>query len=141
VPSWRTADRCRPLAVARENVGHGNFGDVIQDAMVMVPGVSDREVAEKAREFTARFYEEVDSPPAEVADRHRSCRCRGHRVLRKKLRGVIAFHEQCRRGPPLVAMTDRLRHKLGLSATRPPAQRPEPHRPPTSLPAAPNSQR
>lgn len=108
------------LSQPRESVGHGNFGDVVQDALVLVPQEGDTAATEqRARDFAARYYEETwIHRPLKSLGRIAPVDAAGHRVLRKKLRGVVLFHEACAAGVGSVLEYDfnRLRHKLGLSA-------------------------
>jgi tetratricopeptide (TPR) repeat protein len=115
------------LSEGLEKVGHAAFADVVLEAVVFPVGVTDKAVAEaRIREHAERFFEETWVhrplrslnliPPVDAA---------GHRTLRKKLRGVIQFLQDCAAGGIVSAYDfDRLRRKLGLLGEAPAAAPP-----------------
>jgi hypothetical protein len=100
-----------------------NFNEVLAEAMV-IPTASDKEQAEPVmRTALERHFEEVwvhrplhalgGVPPVDAA---------GHAGLRKKLRGVVQFLEECAAISQQPYDFDRLRRKLGLLAAAAPAE-------------------
>jgi tetratricopeptide (TPR) repeat protein len=105
------------LTEGAERVTHGNFGDVVLEAVVYVPGVKEKEQVEKyARDHAGRFFEETwIHRPLKSLGRIAPVDAAGHRVLRKKLRGVVQFLQECAVGGMVETYDfDRLRRKLGL---------------------------
>ena len=100
--------------------------------MAFPVGVSDKDEAEKqVREHAEKYFEETwihkplrslsGVPPIDAA---------GHTVLRKKLRGVIQFLEDCASGGILANYDfNRLRRKLGLLGAVAPAEKEVPGQP------------
>src|SRR5262249_25208448 len=95
--------------------GPANFSEVLADALVFPVGLNDpTEVERRVREQVQKYFEDVwihrplrslgSVPPVDAA---------GHGTLRKKLRGVIQFLQDCTRGAQPYDY-DRLRRKLGL---------------------------
>jgi tetratricopeptide (TPR) repeat protein len=112
------------LSPGVERVAPATFSDVVLEAVAFPVGVSDKAKAEQgAREFAARHFEETwlhrplkslsGVPPVDAA---------GHRTLRKKLRGVVQFLQECAVGGIVQSYDfDRLRRKLGLLGAAPAA--------------------
>jgi tetratricopeptide (TPR) repeat protein len=105
------------LVVRDSRVLRGNFGDVVTEAVVLPSRPAAREDLEpRVRARAEQFFEGTwlqrplrslnGIPPIDAA---------GHGVLRKKLRGVVQFLEDCAAGTSLqVYDFGRLRRKLGL---------------------------
>jgi tetratricopeptide (TPR) repeat protein len=96
------------------------FHEVVTEAAVFPVGaVEDKdEAAQRAVEQVGKYYEETwIHRPRKSLSNIAPVDAAGSPRLKKKLRGVIAFIEECARGG-LVAeyQFDRLRRKLGLSA-------------------------
>jgi tetratricopeptide (TPR) repeat protein len=96
--------------------GPANFADTLADALIFPIGAKDDADARKqVRDYVQRYFEETwihrplkslnNVPPVDAA---------GHGVLRKKLRGVLQFVQQCASGGTEPYEFDRLRRKLGL---------------------------
>lgn len=117
------------LSPARPATGPANFHDVLAGALFFPVHATDAEQARaRVEEATRRYFEEkwIHKPrhslglvsPVDAA---------GHAVLRKKLRGVIRFIEECAAPSGALAYDfNRLRRKLGLTAEQPPAGEPRP---------------
>jgi hypothetical protein len=135
-PSKESLDRARRdleqragavLSEAQLRTDHGTFGDVVIEAMVFPMGtMTEEEVQRKITENAGRYFEETWAhrplkslsliPPIDAA---------GSATLRKKLRGVIQFLQECAAPGPVSGYDfDRLRHKLGLTEDRPAAPAP-----------------
>jgi tetratricopeptide (TPR) repeat protein len=106
------------LSDGQARVGRPAFDDVVAEALIFPVGLSDKAEAERRIETAARqFFEETwlhrplrslnGIPPIDAA---------GHAVLRKKLRGVVQFLQDCAAGGALHEYDfDRVRRKLGLA--------------------------
>jgi tetratricopeptide (TPR) repeat protein len=115
------------LTEGAERVTHGNYGDVVLEAVVFVPGVKEKEQVEQyVRDYAGRFFEDTwIHRPLKSLNRVPPVDAAGHRTLRKKLRGVVQFLQECAVGGVVEAYDfDRLRRKLGLlgGAAAPPAE-------------------
>jgi tetratricopeptide (TPR) repeat protein len=107
------------LSEGHPRVSCAPFTDIITEALVFPVGVADKAEADRRiRTRAEAFFEETwlhrplkslnGIPPIDAA---------GHAVLRKKLRGVAGFLEQCAADGALqVYDFGRLRRKLGLAA-------------------------
>jgi tetratricopeptide (TPR) repeat protein len=104
------------LSEAQVGRGPANFGDVMLETLAFPIGTTDQALAEKrVREHVQRYFEETwihrplrslsGIPPVDAA---------GHGGLRKKLRGVVQFLQDCAASGPQSYDFDRLRRKLGL---------------------------
>jgi tetratricopeptide (TPR) repeat protein len=97
----------------KEGRGHGQFRDVVSEALFIPPDkVDEKRVLEHAQ----KFYEDtwVRRPRRSLAG-NTPVDAVGSPKLRKQLRGVIDFIEQCARVGVLVGYDfNRLRRKLGL---------------------------
>jgi tetratricopeptide (TPR) repeat protein len=105
------------LRAPQTRVTRPNFSDIITEAVLFPVGVQDQaEAARRVEAFAQQFFEESwinrqlkslnGTAPVDAA---------GHAVLRKKLRGVVQFLQDCSRGGALAGYDfDRLRRKLGL---------------------------
>jgi tetratricopeptide (TPR) repeat protein len=99
--------------------GVAHFSDVLSEALAFPVGLTDQAEAERrVHEHMQRYFEETwvhrplrslnQVPPLDAA---------GHTVLRRKLRGVVQFLDQCAALSPQQHYDfDRLRRKLGLFA-------------------------
>ncbi len=107
------------IGEAPEVPGPIQFHDVVTEAMVYPTNLRDPGAPAKVVEHAQRYYEETwihqprrslaGTPPIDAA---------GHTNLRKKLRGVIQFIQDCAAGGPVVGYDfDRLRRKVGLTAS------------------------
>jgi tetratricopeptide (TPR) repeat protein len=104
----------------QRQVGPVMFGDVAADALMFPRGQNTELEAEVIiKENAQKYFEETwihkplrslgGSPPIDAA---------GHAALRKKLRGVVRFVQDCTAGNALrIYDFDRLRRKLGLLDT------------------------
>ncbi len=105
------------LSPAMERMSRGNFRDVTLEALVFPVGVSDKALAEaKIRENASRFYEETwIQRPLRSLNQIAPVDAIGHRVLKRKLVGVIQFLQDCAaKGALAVYDFDKLRRRLGL---------------------------
>src|SRR5262249_23290671 len=111
------------LGELQERRGPIAFHDVVAEALIFpVAGKGDeKEAAERVLEHTRRYYEETwihrpRPPPGGMAGGDAV----GHAKLRKRVRGVIQFIQDCARGGMLGTLDfDRLRRKLGLLEAAP----------------------
>ncbi len=109
-------------------IGPANFGDVVSEAL-MFPG-GEGTTAEAARqrilEHSQRHFEEVwIQRPLRALGGNTPLDAAGHKVLRKKLLGVIQFLQDCAAIGILGEYDfNRLRHKLGLTDAPAPAGTP-----------------
>jgi tetratricopeptide (TPR) repeat protein len=103
--------------------GPAHFGDVLSEALTFLVGAGpEEEVRQRIQENIERHYEETwihrplkslsGVPPIDAV---------GHGVLRKKVRGILQFIEECAQlFAPGVGL-QRVRRKLGLLAEEPAA--------------------
>jgi tetratricopeptide (TPR) repeat protein len=113
------------LSEPHERIGPPLFSDVVIGALRFPVGVTDNAQAERLiAEHAGKYFEETwvhqplrslgGTPPIDAA---------GHSLLRKKLRGVVQFLQECAAGGAVHAYDfDRLRRKLGLLDRSPTAQ-------------------
>jgi tetratricopeptide (TPR) repeat protein len=113
------------LSEAHERIGPPRFSDIVVGAVRFPVGVTDLAQAERLNvEHAAKYFEEswVHQPlrslggtsPLDAAD---------HSLLRKKLRGVVQFLQECAAGGAIQAYDfGRLRRKLGLLEGAPAGQ-------------------
>jgi tetratricopeptide (TPR) repeat protein len=110
------------LEQASRAIGPAHFGDVVAEALLFPTAATTQLDAEtKVRNHAQQYFEDtwvhrplkslLGTPPIDAA---------GHPTLRKRLRGVIQFIEECA-GQTTTRLYDfdRLRHKLGLDGTAP----------------------
>ncbi len=105
------------LMPGQERTGRGSFRDAVIEALVFPVGVGDQALAEaRIREHAERFFEDTwIHRPLRSLNRIPPVDAAGHRVLRKKLLGVIQFLQECAAGGVLkVYDFDRLRRRLGV---------------------------
>lgn len=113
------------LGEAGQAIGPAHFGDVVIEALLFPTAATTQLDAEtKIRSHAQEYFEDIwphrplkalrGTPPIDAA---------GHPQLRKRLRGVVTFLEQCASQTTL-RLYDfaRLRHKLGLDETAPAPQ-------------------
>jgi hypothetical protein len=97
--------------------GHTGFGDVVIEALTFpVSSGSEEETKRRVAEHAQQYFEETwIHRPLRALNRIPPIDAVGQGTLRKKLRGVIQFLQDCAAaGPVAVYDFDRLRHKLGL---------------------------
>ena len=105
-----------PIGEAPEIVGPVQLHDVVTEAVVFPTNMRDASAPAKAVEHAGRYYEEtwVNQPRRSLAG-NTPLDAVGHANLRKKLRGVVQFIQECAAGSLLGGYDfDRLRRKLGL---------------------------
>jgi len=104
------------LAEPHHRTGPPQFTEATADALVFPLSATDEETARmRVRQSMENYFEEVwihrprvalqGVPPVDAA---------GHGILRKKLRGVVAFLDECSKLAGYPYDFDRLRRKLGL---------------------------
>jgi tetratricopeptide (TPR) repeat protein len=111
------------LADLPERRGPAQFQDVVADALLFPVGGTEEQVREKVLAHFQRYYEEtwIHRPRKALAG-NAPVDAAGHPTLRKKLRGVIQFTQECARLGMVAAYDfDRLRRKLGLLGAPAPA--------------------
>lgn len=110
-------------ALSEPQLGRGpaTMSDVFADALVFPTGsISEEAGRDRVREHMRHHYEEAwVHQPRRSLDGVAPVDAAGHPVLRKKLRGVIQFLEECAAGGPHSYDFDRLRRKLGLLSDAP----------------------
>jgi tetratricopeptide (TPR) repeat protein len=111
------------LSDARMQRGPANFGDIVSEALVFPIGVTDRAEAEKlVREYVQRYFEDRwIHRPLKSLNNVAPIDAAGHTDLRKKLRGVIQFLEECVTTGAQAYDFIQLRRKLGLDGGTPAA--------------------
>ena len=105
-----------PIGEAQEVTGPVQFHDVVTEALVFPTNMRDPNAPAKVVEHAQRYYEEtwVHQPRRSLAG-NTPIDAAGHANLRKKLRGVVQFIQECAAGSLLGGYDfDRLRRKLGL---------------------------
>lgn len=112
------------IGEAPEIPGPIQFHDVVTDALVFPTNLNDAGGSAKVVEHAQRYYEEtwIHQPRRSLAGTA-PIEAAGHTNLRKKLRGVIQFIQECAGGSLLGGYDfDRLRCKVGLmeAPTQPP---------------------
>jgi tetratricopeptide (TPR) repeat protein len=107
------------LSAPRERAGPANFGDVVIEALVLPAGPMPQEEATKrVTDHAQRYFEDTwIHRPLRALNRMPPIDAAGHSGLRKKLRGVVQFVQECASlGGRSMYDFDRLRLKLGLTA-------------------------
>jgi hypothetical protein len=119
----------------QRSVGPVNFGDVVAEALLFpTTPTTELDAEAKMRDHARQFFEEtwIHRPyrgltgvsPVDAV---------GSPVLRKRLRGVIQFYQDCAAGTaPRLYDFDRLRQKIGLDSTPSTAASPTPAQAATS---------
>ncbi len=108
------------LTQGQTRVTRPNFSDIITEAVLFPVGVQDQaEAGRRVETFAQQFYEGTWlTQPRKSLNGIAPVDAAGHPVLRKKLRGVVQFLQDCSlvvRGGALGGYDfDRLRRKLGL---------------------------
>jgi tetratricopeptide (TPR) repeat protein len=112
------------LSAPRERAGPAQFGDIVAEAVALPAGpMPEQEAQQRILEHAQRYFEAVwihrplrslnHVPPVDAT---------GTATLRKKLRGVVDFVQQCASlGGRTGYDFDRLRRKLGLTASAAPS--------------------
>jgi tetratricopeptide (TPR) repeat protein len=111
------------LGEAREVREPINFHDVVLEALVFPTGTPTQATAERVLNHVATFFEEkwAHRPRRSLAG-NTPTDAAGHATLRKKLRGVIQFVQDCAEDGMVQGYDfDRLRRKLGLLGPAPAA--------------------
>jgi len=122
------------LSEGQARVGRPAFGDVTAEALIFPVGLTDQAEAERRIDLAAQqFFEGLWlQRPLRSLGGIAPIDAAGHVVLRRKLRGVIQFLQDCAAGGALHDYDfDRVRRKLGLTAAGPAA----PGAPPTDVTA------
>jgi tetratricopeptide (TPR) repeat protein len=104
------------LGEAQDLQGPIQFHDVITEALVFPTNLRDPNAPAKVAEHAQRYYEETwINQPRRSLTGHTPIDAAGNAGLRKKLRGVVQFIQECSTGSLLAGYDfDRLRRKLGL---------------------------
>lgn len=107
------------LSPPHEHVRSASFTDRIMEAVVFPAGqMPPEEVERRMRDHAAGFFEETwIHRPLKSLNHIAPIDAAGHASLRKKLRGVIQFLQECAVGTMSLYDFDRLRRKLGLLGT------------------------
>jgi tetratricopeptide (TPR) repeat protein len=94
----------------------GEFQNVIAEALLLPTRPSDAALTEKIHAHAQNYYEEIwVNKPRHSLSGNTPIDASGHPTLRKKLRGVIQFSEECAKGNQAFEYDfNRLRRKLGL---------------------------
>jgi tetratricopeptide (TPR) repeat protein len=93
------------------------FHDVVTEALIFPTNLRDPNAPAKVAEHAQRYYEEtwIQQPRRSLAG-NTPIDAAAHGNLRKKLRGVVAFIQDCAAGSLMAGYDfDRLRRKLGLT--------------------------
>lgn len=103
--------------------GPARYHDVLSGALIFPKGVSDEATFENTiRAHLENYFEETWlQQPLKGMDGNSPIDAAGHPVLRKKLRGTVAFLEECAALSRYPYDFDRLRRKLGLQEGGPAA--------------------
>ncbi len=114
------------LGELEQKRGPANFADVLAEALAFptAPG-EESEIEHRIRDHVERYFEETWlHRPLQSLNRLPPIDAAGHTDLRKKVRGVVQFLQDCAGGAVQTYDFDRLRRKLGLIAS--PAESPAP---------------
>jgi tetratricopeptide (TPR) repeat protein len=112
------------LSEGHTHVGPPSWGDIVSEALTFPAGVKDQAEAEqRIGAYAQQFFE---GPwlqrPLKALGGIAPIDAAGHAVLRRKLRGVIQFLEDCAAGGVLHEYDfERVRRKLGLTGAAPAA--------------------
>ncbi|HZU34750.1 MAG TPA: hypothetical protein VFA18_02505, partial [Gemmataceae bacterium] len=107
------------LSSARSSRAPAHFVDVPGEALVFPVRMSDKEEAQqRVQAYLEQYYEDKwIHRPLRALDMTPPVDAAGHTVLRKKLRGVVRFIEDCAvGGQAQIYDFNRLRRKLGLES-------------------------
>jgi tetratricopeptide (TPR) repeat protein len=106
------------IGEASEKAGPIQFSDVTAGALAFPIGIADKAAAqERVRNHAERYFEDtwIHKPLRSLAG-NAPLDAVGHQTLRKKLRGVVQFLQDCAAGGIVSTYDfDRLRRKLGLT--------------------------
>ena len=122
-----------PWARRRMILGPIQFHDVITEALVFPTNMRDPNAPAKVADHAQRYYEETWlHQPRRSLTNVAPIDAAGHAGLRKKLRGVVQFIQDCAAGSLLAGYDfDRLRRKIGLIETPAPSPGAYAYRSPT----------
>ncbi len=112
------------LSQGQARVGRPAFSDVVTEAVTFPLGVTNQAEAERRVEAAAQHFFEGPwlQRPLKALSGIAPIDAAGHAVLRRKLRGVVQFLQDCAAGGAVRTYDfDRLRRKLGLTAAAPTA--------------------
>jgi tetratricopeptide (TPR) repeat protein len=112
------------LSEAREGTGPPLFSDVVINALTFPVGIADETQAQGIiNDHAAKYFEDTwIHKPLRSLNNTAPVDAAGHATLRKKLRGVVQFLEDCAaRGAMHTYDFNRLRRKLGLLGAAEPA--------------------
>jgi tetratricopeptide (TPR) repeat protein len=112
------------LSAPRERAGPAHYGDVVAEAVVIPAGpMPEEEAKQRILDHARHYFEDVwIHRPLRALNHVPPIDATGTATLRKKLRGVIQFLQQCASlGGRSSYDFDRLRRKLGLSGEATPA--------------------
>jgi tetratricopeptide (TPR) repeat protein len=115
------------LSAPRERAGPAHFGDVVAEAVVIPAGpMSEEEAKARILDHARHYFEDIwVHKPLRSLNHVPPIDAMGTATLRKKLRGVVQFLQQCASlGGRSGYDFDHLRRKLGLSAEAMPAPTP-----------------
>ncbi|HEY1860281.1 MAG TPA: tetratricopeptide repeat protein [Gemmataceae bacterium] len=110
------------LAEPHERVGPPLFSDVVTSALIFPVGVEDEARAQHLLiEHAQKYFEDTwIHQPLHTLNGTAPVDAVGHATLRKKLRGVVQFLQECSAGGAIHTYDfDRLRRKLGLLEAQP----------------------
>jgi tetratricopeptide (TPR) repeat protein len=110
------------LGELRERRGPAHFSEVVSEALLF-PLTESETAGRRVLEHAQQFYEDTwIHRPRRSLEGNAPVDAAGHAKLRKKLRGVIQFIQDCARHGMLAQYDfDRLRRKLGLGSVSAPA--------------------
>ena len=121
-----------PIGEAQEVVGPVQFHDVVTEALVFPTNMRDPNAAAKVVEHAQRYYEETwpqqprrslaGATPVDAAE---------HKTLRKKLRGVVQFIQEC---ATAACSSATISTGCAASSAWSKGRRPSPRRPPRERP-------
>lgn len=106
------------IGAIRERKGPRAFSDVVVEALIFPTRATTGDFASRVLDHAAHYFEETwIHQPRRALSGTKPIEAAGQRVLRKKLRGVIHFLQDCAAQGSLAGYDfDRLRRKLGLLA-------------------------
>jgi tetratricopeptide (TPR) repeat protein len=109
------------LSAPRVQRGPAPFGEVLADALLIPLGASDQAEADRlVCDHIQRYFEETwIHRPLRALGGVAPIDAAGHGTLRKKLKGVVQFLQDCAAGPAAAYDFERLRRQLGLLQATP----------------------
>jgi tetratricopeptide (TPR) repeat protein len=117
------------LSAPRERAGPAHFGDIVSEAIALPAGpMPEEEARQRILDYSQRYFEDVwIHRPLRSLNHVPPIDATGTATLRKKLRGVVDFVQQCASlGGRSGYDFDRLRRKLGLAPSAAPSPAGEP---------------